>query len=126
MDGWLLPMVAAGFWVGVLLDDRMPVGLALSGLFALAGLGCLVIGARRRPRTSRPARLVVVTALVAGFVLVGAADAGVRAVHMRDSPLYRLAGRSVLVRGSPDVGYDRWRRSFAGFRIWRSKASNPH
>jgi competence protein ComEC len=102
VDGWLLPTIAAGFWVGILLDDRMPAGLAAAAVCALAGLACLVLGARHPSRAVRSVRLLLATALVIGFVFLGAADASLRAVHLRASPLYRLAGRSVLVRGSLD------------------------
>ncbi len=103
MGNWSLAAVAGGFWVGILVADRMPIGLTWATVSGLAGLVCLAVAAAGPWRAGgRRAALGAAAVLVAGFALLGMGEGTLRAVHLRSSPLYVAAGRSIVVRGALD------------------------
>src|SRR5919108_3016275 len=127
MTAWLLPVVAAAFWSGILVEPVVPPAASPWGLLAvgLATLGALVLMAPRRvagfdplpPAGLAPGEPAAVSSLGAGrpaaarsppalalatvlaFVVLGAAWAGLRAERLQGSFLVRLEGKQVRVAG---------------------------
>jgi competence protein ComEC len=117
VSGWLLPLVAAGFWAGILL--RAPLVPAVRGLPGLlSGVLALVVaaslaspGAGRpepgdrgaRGRSARAPPIAAALVALLGFVVLGATWGNLREQRIRTAPLVRLAPAAVEVTGALDT-----------------------
>jgi len=101
MAPWLLAGAAGALWVGILLVGAAepPPGAHAGGAMLGAGLAGLAAMAFLR---GRPLRIWVAFVIAACFVSLGAGWASLREARRADSPLARLAGRTVTVWGSMD------------------------
>jgi competence protein ComEC len=127
MGAWLLPMAAAGFWAGAVLEglgERGPgateaiVLLVLGSASLLAGLAF----GMRLPRSWLP--VVAVCALVC-FADLGSGWTALREARARGSPLLILARRAVRIYGAltddPETHPLGWSASLdTGIAAWRT------
>ncbi len=101
MGSWRLAYVAGAFWLGILLADRVAPSAQWAAASAVGGVVMLGLCAGARSPGRGPARrAAVAAAILTGFLSLGLADGLVRAIHLSASPLHRLTGRSVEVRGA--------------------------
>jgi competence protein ComEC len=120
MGAWLLTVAAAGLWGGILLGGLGPHTTDPAAGTALLVTGVLALAAHAAAgRSGGLRRLGIVGAC---FLLLGAGWASIREAHRVASPLARLAGRSVTVRGSlegePVSGTFGWTASLASESVW--------
>ncbi|MFN2545360.1 MAG: DNA internalization-related competence protein ComEC/Rec2 [Actinomycetota bacterium] len=126
MTAWILPVLAAAFWAGILLQAPLravPSMALVAGGLGLLGLGVALAPAMRGARDplaeaglapaehpalmalhqARPAGErappVAALAMVLAFAVLGAGWAGMRAERLQHSYLAHLNGRHVLVEG---------------------------
>jgi competence protein ComEC len=114
MGGVGLAVAAGAFWAGILLAGAIGWGRAAAWASVLvAGVAALWVASRMRTE----ARRWRVAYLCAAFCLLGAGWGGLRAATVASSPLSRLAGRSVELRGAiatePHTGALGWTASIA-------------
>lgn len=128
MAPWLLAGSAGALWVGILLvgaAEPAPgahAGGAMLGA-GLAGLAAMVLLRGRQPR------IWVAFLMAACFVSLGAGWASLREARRADSPLARLAGRTVTVWGSiegePAPGPFGWTASVRAEVVFPSEPGWP-
>jgi competence protein ComEC len=127
VKGWLLPLIAGGFWAGVLFEPPLvevaPWGLwVAAGVVILAGVTLYSPGPRRGPDPLIVAGLAqadegpivaldpipaaprappwTTPAMVLAFMVLGAGWAGLRSERVNGSYLARVTGAQVTVEGS--------------------------
>lgn len=112
MGAWSLPVLAAAFWAGILVEGQGRGDASLAGSFLILASGLAGMAAVLAPRARArlgPAMWIV---LILCFGLLGRGWSGVRDARVRASPLAALAGRSVTVLGdlesAPEAGTFGW------------------
>jgi competence protein ComEC len=143
IPAWGIPVVAAAFWAGILMEGAGAVRPAMgtAGALLAAGLTAIAVGimlldhcagrsdeVHGLPAWSTWIRATVAwLVVVSGFAALGAGWAAVRETRLRASPLAAMAGHAVDLVGAvgqpPTAGQFGWNASMSATQVsWRGSS----